>query len=101
VHGQQGKKTWADIEPHIEEVQRDNNLTHDEKKARIATLRSDLADYDPAHLREQIALFEANLDRLDEAIQKENDSIAELNGVIAKVQVRDAELRRLGVTTIQ
>lgn len=93
--------SFRDIEPELEAIGKREDLTFEEKKLLIREKRIGCSQYDRGALLEQVQQFQGDIERLDAAIQKENDSIAELKSTLGKIEVRDAELKALGVTDIQ
>jgi len=97
----EGRKTLREVEPQIDEIAANPDLEKDQKMRLIRELKQDCAEYDVPSMIEQIAQFEDNIERLDDAIQKENDSIAELRETKGRISIRDSQLKALGVTDIQ
>ena len=94
----QNGPSFRDIEEELYAIGARTDISVDEKKKLIAEKRAQVSDYDPLSILQQVEQFQEDIERLDAAIQQENDSIAELTATLAKVEIRDAELRRLGVT---
>ena len=96
-----GGKTFKDIELELYAIGEREDLSFEEKKALIKEKRQGVSEYDRDALYEQVQQFQEDIERLDAAIESETDSIAELNSTLGKIEVRDAELKALGVTDIQ
>ncbi len=97
INAQHGRVSFHEIEPDIRKVAARSDLHIEEKMAQIHELKQDVADYEIDALKQQIEQFEESIVRFDETIQQENDSIAELRETIGACQVRDLELKMLGV----
>jgi hypothetical protein len=97
---QQQGENFTDIEDELYEIGARTDISIDEKKVLIKERRANCAEYDRNSLYTQITQFQENIERLDAAIQAENDSITELKVLLGKLEVRDAELKMLGVTEI-
>jgi hypothetical protein len=91
---------FHDIEEELYKIGHRTDLSFEERKRLIAEKRSTVSVYNPVDLSKQITNFQENIERLDDAIQAENDSVSELVGLLARIDIRDAELKSLGVTTI-
>lgn len=97
---QQQGENFTDIEDELYEIGARTDIDIEEKKRLIKDRRSNCSAYDRNSLYTQITQFQENIERLDNAIQAENDSITELKVLLGKLEVRDAELKLLGVTEI-
>ncbi len=95
-----GKPSLRSIEPRIKEIAA-TDASLEDKKAQIRELKDGCAEYDVAALLDQIGQFQRDVGRFDEAIQRENDSIAEWTKVRGEIEARDRELKALGATEIQ
>jgi len=71
-------------------------LDADVDVARITKLRREFPPYDVAAMVQQIVQSREALKRVDDVLQKEDDSIAELRDARVRCEQRDAELARLG-----
>jgi hypothetical protein len=100
MQAEEGKPMLRDLDDKIAEIAK-TDLSHEEKVAQIKALKQGCTPYDTKSMQAQIDQFEMNMDRLDEAIQQENDSIAELNETKGMIAIRDNELRGLGVMSTQ
>lgn len=96
-----GRKTFKDIEPELEEIRTNQTMTFEEKKAAVRELRKDIVDYSVEGLYQQVDLYEENLLRLDDAIDAETESIAQLRETLAQLVIRDKQLKALGISEIQ
>lgn len=101
ANDQHGKVTFKSIETELEAIGRRTDISFDEKKRLIRERRKECSDYDPAALYQQAEQFEADIERLDKAIESEQASILELRTTLGKIDHRDAELKKLGVTEIR
>ena len=97
IHAQVGKRSYHEIEPEIDAIAARDDLGVDEKKAQIHDLKRGVSYHDVDALKAQIKQFEESIERADRTIQRENDSIAELRETIGKCQMRDMELKNVGV----
>jgi len=97
----EGKKSLRDLEPEIQAVQKRDDLDLAGKVAAIKALKVGTSQYDAAQLTQQITQFEEGIERLDNAIQAENDSIAKLRETKGMIAIRDLQLKRLGVQRIE
>lgn len=98
---QQNGESFTDIEDELYEIGARTDISKDEKLQLIKARRHGIAEYDRNQLYQQVTQFQENIERLDAAIQAENDSITELRVLLGKLEVRDAELKALGVTKIE
>jgi uncharacterized coiled-coil DUF342 family protein len=98
---QQGGESFTDIEDELYAIGARTDISIEEKKTLIAERRANVSEYDPKNLYKQITQFQENIERLDDAIQAEQDSITELKVLLGQLQIRDAELKALGVTKIE
>lgn len=97
---QQGEN-FTDIEDELYAIGARSDIGLEEKKVLIKERRANVCDYDRNSLYRQITQFQENIERLDAAIQAENDSITELKVLLGKLEIRDAELKQLGVAKIE
>lgn len=95
------RKTISDIQPELEAIRVDDSMSFEEKKAKVQELMAGTGLYSVDGLYDQVDLFEENIVRLDQAIEQETESIAELREVLAQITIRDKQLKALGVTEIQ
>lgn len=93
--------SFRDIEPELEAIGNREDISFEERKALIREKRLACSQYDRNAMYEQVQQFQEDIERLDAAIQAENDSIADLTSTLGKLEIRDAELKSLGVTDIQ
>lgn len=98
---QQGGESFTDIEDELYAIGARSDISVEEKKVLIKERRQNVCEYDRNALYKQITQFQENIERLDDAIQSENDSITELRVMLGKLDLRDAELKSLGVTKIE
>jgi hypothetical protein len=98
---EQSGESFTDIEDELYEIGARTDIGIEAKKALIRERRQNVSEYDRNHLYQQITQFQENIERLDAAIQAENDSITELKVLLGKLEVRDAELKALGVSKIE
>ena len=98
---QQTGESFTDIEDDLYEIGARTDISHEEKKILIRERRANVCEYDRNNLYQQITQFQENIERLDAAIQAENDSTTEVKVLLGKLEVRDAELKALGVTKIE
>lgn len=68
-----------------------------DKIEKIKQLKRDFPLYNVQKMEEQIVMFKESVDRAEEVVETERNSIQEFTAVLALCMRRDEDLRRLGV----
>lgn len=93
-----GMPNVRDLEEDIFAVSQRTDIDLAEKTQVIHDMKEGTTTYVPEKMVEQIGQYEVDIERYDEAIQDENNSIGLLRQTIGLVEMRDQELKNLGVT---
>ncbi len=85
-------KTMVDLEPAIDAVALNSDLTLEEKMAAIHEIKEELAPFDGQGLWKQIKQFRMDVERYDETIDQERNSIHDLREGLLLIAERDRRI---------
>jgi len=88
-------ESYHAIEPLIDKVAARNDLTLDEKIEAIDKLKEGVQPYNGEALWVQISQFRGDVERYDEVIEKERNTILEMKEVAGLLKRRDQEIARV------
>ncbi len=92
-----GVPNVRELEDEIFAVSQRTDIDLAEKTSIIHNMKEGHTTFVPEAMVEQMTQYETDIERYDIAIQEENDAIGLLSQTIGLVELRDFELRNLGV----
>lgn len=96
----EGQPNVRELDDEIFAVSQRTDIDLAEKTSIIHNMKEGYTTYEPEAMETQMAQYEVDIERYDTAIQEENDSIGVLRQTIGLVDMRDHELKNLGVTRV-